>query len=68
MPVADLDRLLLFFERVRFGQDSVIFCCTHGRSQEFATGGQKRASGGGSPPVGSRGRSLVGVWGEVCFP
>ena len=36
-----------------------------GRSQEFATGGQKRRLGNGSPPVGSRGRAPVGVYGEA---
>ena len=37
-----------------------------GRSQEFATGGDKRGGlGDGSPSAGSRGRAPVGAWGEA---
>jgi len=42
----------------------VLLCFCQGRSQEFAKGGKTRSEDG-SPPAGSRGRALVGVWGEA---
>jgi len=39
-----------------------LYTTQQGRRKEFAVGGQKRGSGDGSPPVGSRGKAPVGVW------
>jgi len=40
-----------------------------GRSQKFARGeGKTGGLGDGSPPVGSRGRAPVGVWGQGEAP
>jgi len=34
------------------------------QSQELAKAGDKKGSGNGSPPVGSKGRAPLGIWGQ----